>query len=63
MSMDYTKTQPYRLGKMYKELGEMLMDERTDMRDLVAVAHTLGVNISVSLGEPKPEGDNYALAP
>ena len=60
MSINYTKTQPYRLGKMYKELGEMLMDERTDMRDLVAVAHALGVDISVSLGYPEPEDDNGA---
>jgi hypothetical protein len=49
MKTDYTKTQPYRLGKLYKELGEMLMDPRTDIRDLTAAAEYLGCNISISL--------------
>lgn len=44
----FQKTQVYRLGSMYKELGEMLMDERTDLRDLAIVAHELGLNISIS---------------
>jgi hypothetical protein len=47
--IDYTQTQPYRLGKLYKELGEMLMDPRTDIRDLTAAAEYLGCNITISL--------------
>ncbi|WP_353327592.1 hypothetical protein [Chitiniphilus shinanonensis] len=49
MNCDYTQTQPYRLGKLYKELGEMLMDPRTDLSVLAVVAHHLGCNITISL--------------
>lgn len=60
--MDYTKTQPYKLGKLYKELGERLMDPRTDLRDLVGIADYLGCNITISLGgeETGPVADNAA---
>lgn len=60
MAIDYTKTQPYRLGKLYKELGEMLMNPRTDMRDLTAAAEYLGCKIGITLvdvNEPTQEGE------
>lgn len=45
----YEETQPYKLGLLYKQLGEMLMDERTDMRDLAATAAYLGCRVTVEL--------------
>lgn len=53
--MDYTRTQPYRLGKLYKELGERLMDPMTDLRDLVALAENLGCKIGITFAEPESE--------
>lgn len=62
MSKKYKNTQPYQLGKKYKKLGKMLMDEKTDIRDLVTLAHELGLDIQIGIGEKSPISDNYALA-
>jgi len=40
--MKYEDSQLYRLGKLYKELGELLMNPRTDMRDLAAASAHFG---------------------
>lgn len=55
VSERYKNTQVYRLGEMYKELGEMLMGERTDLRDMVAMTHALGLNLTISFGEPEAQ--------
>jgi len=39
----------------------MLMDEKTDLRDLVAAAHDLGIDLRFS-AECKKQPDAYALA-
>jgi len=61
MSGNYKQTQMYKLGKQYKRLGKMLMDEKTDLRDLVAAAHDLGIDLRFS-AECKKQPDAYALA-
>lgn len=48
----YEMTQPYQLGKLYKEFGERLMDQRTDMRDLHIIACHMGLKITISLEAP-----------
>jgi len=45
--MKYEDSQLYRLGKLYKELGELLMNPRTDMRDLAAASTHFGGWIKV----------------
>ncbi len=45
----YEESQPYKLGLVYKQLGEMLMNERTDLRDLAAAAAYLGTRLTVEL--------------
>ena len=51
LDVDYKKTQPYKLGLIYKELGDMLMNPKTDIQDLVNFSRGLGCKVSVSLGE------------
>ena len=46
---DYMQSQPYKLGLLYKELGERLMDERTDIRDLIAICSKLGLEVGVAV--------------
>ena len=62
MSTNYKQTQMYKLGKQYKRLGKMLMDEKTDLRDLVAAAHDLGIDLQFSVKRKCPPDDEYALA-
>ena len=51
LDVDYKNTQPYKLGLIYKELGEMLMNPKTDIQELVRFSRGLGCKVSISLGE------------
>ena len=46
---DYTQSQAYKLVQQYKELGELLMDPRTDLLDLAAAAHYFDCHINIEL--------------
>ena len=59
---DYSKSELHKTGEMFKEFGERLMDPRTDLRDLVAVADALGCEVRVSL-EPRAEVEGECDAP
>lgn len=58
---DYTRTRPYRLGKLYKELGEMLMDPKTDMRDIAAFGVKHGFDFKFEI-VPDDDSDMNGLA-
>jgi len=62
MKPNYKSTQPYKLGKQYKKLGKMLMNEKTDLRDLVKMADSIGLKISIEIEEPSNCCDKYALS-
>ena len=51
LGVDYKNTQPYKLGLIYKELGEMLMNPKTDIQELVSFSRGLGCKVSISLGD------------
>ena len=51
LEVDYNNTQPYKLGLIYKKLGDMLMNPKTDIQELVNFTKKLGCKVSVSLGE------------
>lgn len=61
MNTEYKTTQPYKLGKKYARLGKMLMDEKTDLRDLCELADELGLEISISV-EPNNVATEYVDA-
>ena len=42
MKPDHKTTQPYKLGKKFARLGKMLMNEKTDLRDLCKGASARG---------------------
>ena len=47
--MNYEDTQPYRLGRLYKQLGEALMSPKTDMRDLAEIGTRLGIRFKIEV--------------
>lgn len=47
--LEYEQTQPYRLGMLYKKLGEMLMDPHTTMRDIAEFGHNVGFQIGIEI--------------
>lgn len=47
--MEYKETQPYKLGLIYKRLGELLMNPKTDMRDLAEFGEKIGVKFKLEV--------------
>lgn len=51
----YIGSQPYRLGLVYKQIGETLMNPDTTVTDLARLANRFGLDISMEL-IPKESG-------
>lgn len=45
--MKFEDTQIYKLGEIYKEIGETLMDPKTDIKDLVTLGRKYGFDVTV----------------
>lgn len=54
LTIDYINTQPYRLGRLYKELGELLMNPATTMQQLTDAATFFNCNINFALEALSP---------
>jgi hypothetical protein len=47
--MNYENTQPYKLGLLYKQLADMLMNPDTDMHDLAEFGAKMGCKFSIEV--------------
>jgi hypothetical protein len=47
--MDYEDTQPYKLGLIYQQLADMLMNPNTDMRHLAEFGAKMGCKFSIEV--------------
>lgn len=56
--MNYTESQPYKLGLLYKTLGELFMNPKTDLGALTVVCQELGFKLTLEL---VPENDSPLL--
>lgn len=60
MRTDYENSSPYRLGQMYKAMGELLMDPKTTVLELQQTADHYGVKLQFSLvpaDEPQEQSE------
>ncbi len=47
--MKFENTQPYKLGAIYRQLGDLLMNPKTDMRELAEFAAKIGFRIGIDI--------------
>jgi hypothetical protein len=47
--MNYEDTQPYKLGMIYKQLADLLLNPTTDMHDLAEFGTKMGCKFSIEV--------------
>jgi hypothetical protein len=47
--MNYEDTQPYKLGLIYKQIADLLMNPTTDMHDLAEFGARMGCKFSIEV--------------
>ncbi|MDA8128726.1 MAG: hypothetical protein M0Z73_08545 [Betaproteobacteria bacterium] len=47
--MKFEDTQPYKLGLIYRQLADLLMDPKTDMRDLTEFGAKMGFKVAIEI--------------
>lgn len=47
--MKFEDTQPYKLGLIYRQLADLLMNPKTDMRDLAEFGAKMGFKVGIEI--------------